>query len=148
MTSAAGGVQELLPVVMFDILMSGDTDAEGDLSASARTLWSVAHAKGSAAHSRNCAERKMPISVSLSLPQSSEVVVEMPDDATALTVKEHIYEKWGFPVGELKVITVQGCRLLKNDDLLSSDVRFRKLKVTSNPVGGCVTKAFHVSQRC
>ena len=77
----------------------------------------------------------MPISITLTMTDS-EVVVEMKDDATAADLKKYIYEKYGIPVEELRIITTQAAKLLKNDDLLSSDPRFKKLKVTNNPIGG------------
>ena len=75
------------------------------------------------------------ISITSTMIDFSEVV-EMPDDATAADLKQYIYEKYGIPVEELRIITTQAAKLLKNDDLLSSDPRFRKLKVTLNNWGG------------
>jgi hypothetical protein len=62
-----------------------------------------------------------------------EQTVELPDDATGLTVKLWVSEKYGIevdpPHGRLAVIAVNGTKLLKDDRLLSSDSRFLKLKV-------------------
>jgi hypothetical protein len=75
----------------------------------------------------------MPISVTVTIPDG-DVVVEMPDEATVLALKEQIEVKYGIPVGEIRLITVQASRMLKNDELLNSDPRFAKLKIMVGPI--------------
>jgi hypothetical protein len=75
----------------------------------------------------------MPISVTVTLADG-DIVAEMPDDATVLTVKEHISEKYGFPVGEIRLMKLQASKMLKNDYLLSSDPRHAKLKMVVSPI--------------
>ena len=72
----------------------------------------------------------MPISVSLSVPGSDEVVFDgLPDDTTALQLKEEISKKYGFPVGEIKLVTVQGAKTLKDEVVLAAEKRFQKLRM-------------------
>ena len=87
---------------------------------------------------RSHALKKMPISVSLSVPGSDEVVFDgLPDDTTALQLKEEISKKYGFPVGEIKLVTVQGAKSLKGEEVLAAEKRFQKLKMAINVHGGC-----------
>ena len=80
----------------------------------------------------------MPISVSVSVPNSDEVVFDqLPDDTTALQLKEEISKRHGFPVGEIKLISVQGAKTLKGEEVLATDKRFLKLKMVLNVYGGC-----------
>jgi hypothetical protein len=82
--------------------------------------------------------KKMPISVSVSVPNSDEVVFDqLPDDTTALQLKQQISEKYGFPVGEIKLVTVQGAKTLKGEEVLAAEKRFQKLKMAINVHGGC-----------
>ena len=76
----------------------------------------------------------MPISVTVTIPDGEVYVVEMPDEATVLALKEQINVKYGFPVGEIRLITVQASRMLRNDELLNSDPRFAKLKIMVGPI--------------
>jgi hypothetical protein len=72
----------------------------------------------------------MPISVTVTiLDPPGDFVVEMPDEATVLALKEQINLKYGFRVEEIRLMTLQASRLLKNDELLNSDPRFAKLKM-------------------
>ncbi len=68
-----------------------------------------------------------------SFDEPEEQTVELPDDATGLTVKLWVSEKYDIevdpPHGRLVVICVKGGITLKDDSLLSSDSRFLKLKV-------------------
>ena len=78
---------------------------------------------------------EMPLQVLLRVFDQPEETVELPDDATGLTVKEWVSEKYGIevdpPGGELYVLAVRGGMKLKNEVLLSSgpDGRYLKLKV-------------------
>ena len=53
----------------------------------------------------------MPISVSVSVNSDEVVFDQLPDDTTALQLKEEISKRHGFPVGEIKLISVQGAKL-------------------------------------
>ena len=82
--------------------------------------------------------KKMPISVTESIPNSDEIVFDqLPDDVTALHLKQQISEKYGFPVGEIRLVTVQGAKALKDEEVLAKDKRFQKLKMAMNQYGGC-----------
>jgi hypothetical protein len=71
------------------------------------------------------------IRVHLSYSLTDETI-ELPDDATVLTVKEYVRDSTGIEVGQLRVMTQQGARTLRNDEeLLSSDPRFLKLRINS-----------------
>ena len=73
----------------------------------------------------------MPLQVLLTVFDQPEETVELPDDATVLTVKEWVYERFGQQ--GLRVVTVKGGhKALKCEDLLSSDSRFLQLKVISH----------------
>jgi hypothetical protein len=73
---------------------------------------------------------EMPLQVLLTVFDQPEETVELPDDATVLTVKEWVYERVGHR--GLRVLTVKGGKVLKCEDLLSSDSRFLQLKVISH----------------
>ncbi len=80
----------------------------------------------------------MPLQVLLTVFDQPEETVELPDDATALTVKEWVGEKYGILHDDLsimRVIVVKGGKVLKNEELLSSDPRFLKLKVVNRTFG-------------
>lgn len=80
----------------------------------------------------------MPISVTESIPNSDEIVFDqLPDDVTALHLKQQISEKYGFPVGEIRLVTVQGAKALKDEEVLAKDKRFQRLKMAMNQYGGC-----------
>ncbi len=81
----------------------------------------------------------MPISVSVSVKDSpdDDVYDQLPDDTTALQLKELICQKRGFRVGEFKLITVQGAKFLKDEEVLAADKRFLRLKMMLNVIGGC-----------
>ena len=81
-----------------------------------------------------CDQDIMPISVTVTIPAGEVYVVEMPDEATVLDLKEQINLKHGFPVEEIRLITLQASRMLKNDELLNSDPRFAKLKIMVGPI--------------
>jgi hypothetical protein len=51
-------------------------------------------------------------------------------------VKEWVNESLGIPAEQQRIIAVQGGKVLKNDDAVSSDRRFLKLKVVKNEIGG------------
>jgi hypothetical protein len=51
-------------------------------------------------------------------------------------VKEWVYESFGVPVEQQRIIACQGGKVLKNEDAVSSDKRFLKLKVVHNAIGG------------
>jgi hypothetical protein len=73
---------------------------------------------------------KMPLQVKLRVFDEEEKTIELPDDATTLTVKEWVRESTGVPESAQKVIVWgKGGRVLKNGDLLNSDPRFLDLKV-------------------
>ena len=81
--------------------------------------------------------KKMPISVSVSVNSDEVVFDQLPDDTTALQLKEEISKKYGFPVGEIKLVTVQGAKTLKGEEVLAAEKRFQKLKMAINVHGGC-----------
>ena len=83
--------------------------------------------------------KKMPISVSVSVKDSpdDDVYDQLPDDTTALQLKEEISKRHGFPVGEIKLISVQGAKTLKGEEVLAAEKRFQKLKMAINVHGGC-----------
>jgi hypothetical protein len=75
---------------------------------------------------------KKVIKVHLAYPDSSkDETVELPDDATGLTVKEYVRDSTGVEVGRLMVSARQGAKLVRNDELLSSNPRFLKLQISS-----------------
>ncbi len=79
----------------------------------------------------------MPISVSVSVPNSDEVVFDhLPDDTTALQLKQLISEKYGFSVGDIGLVTVQGAKTLKGEEVLAAEKRFQKLRF-SHQWHGC-----------
>ncbi len=78
----------------------------------------------------------MPLNISLQVFDEAEQVVEFPDNCTILTVKEWVNESHGIPAEQQRIIAVQGGKVLKNDDAVSSDKRFLKLKVVKNEIGG------------
>jgi hypothetical protein len=78
----------------------------------------------------------MPLNISLQVFDQAEQVVEFPDNCTILTVKEWVNESLGIPAEQQRIIAVQGGKVLKNDDAVSSDKRFLKLKVVKNEIGG------------
>jgi hypothetical protein len=82
---------------------------------------------------------EMPLQVLLTLFDQPEETVELPDDATVLTMMEWVSEKYGIDVSkreQFKVISMKGGKVLKNDDLLSSDPRFLKLRIVQVICGG------------
>ena len=81
--------------------------------------------------------KKMPISVSVSVNSDEVVFDQLPDDTTALQLKEEISKRHGFPVGEIKLISVQGAKTLKDEVVLAADKRFQKLKMAMKGRGGC-----------
>jgi hypothetical protein len=54
---------------------------------------------------------------------AAEQTIELPEDATVLTLKEWVNEKWGIDVKEQIVYTSHG-KELKNNILLNSNPRF------------------------
>ena len=82
---------------------------------------------------------KMPLQVKLNVFSAEEQTVEFPDNAailTAPTVKEWVYRSSGIPAEQQRIIAYQGGKVLKNEDAVSSDKRFLKLKVVKNEIGG------------
>ena len=73
---------------------------------------------------------EMPLQVLLRVFDQPEETVELPDDATVLTVKKWVYERVGH-VG-IRVIARKGGKVLKNDTLLSSDERWLQLNVVAS----------------
>ena len=84
---------------------------------------------------------EMPLQVLLTVFDEPEETVELPDDATGLTVKEWVGEKYGIDMvsrrEQFVVISMKGGKVLKDDILLSSDPdgRFLKLKVVQRICG-------------
>ena len=76
------------------------------------------------------------LQVTLSAFDQPEQVVDFPENATILDVKEWVNESVGVPPDQQRVIMVQGNRVLKNGDPLNSDKKFLKLKVVKNEIGG------------
>ncbi len=62
--------------------------------------------------------------------------IEFPDDATVLKVMEWGSERYGMEVDRVKVITVKGAKVLKKEELLSSNPNFLNLKLTYRMGGG------------
>ena len=81
----------------------------------------------------------MPLQVTLTFAFKGDETIELPDNATGLTVKEYIRDSIGLPVEQIKVVTTQASKVVKDDTLLNSDPqgRYLKLKVVSNEIGGC-----------
>jgi hypothetical protein len=80
---------------------------------------------------------KMPLQVKLNFyGQAEEHTIEFPDDATVLKVMEWASERSGMEVDRVKVTTVQGAKVLKKEELLSSNPRFLNLKITERGGGG------------
>jgi hypothetical protein len=78
---------------------------------------------------------KMPLQVKLNVFSAEEQTVEFPDDATVLTVKEWVYESFGVPVEQQRVMQVTGNKILKNEVLLSTDPKTLNLKVVQQGGG-------------
>ncbi len=81
--------------------------------------------------------KKMPISVSVIVKGDDVVFNQLPDDITALQLMEEISKKHGFPVGEIKPVTVQGAKTLKGEEVLAAEKKFQKLRMALNFQGGC-----------
>ncbi len=79
---------------------------------------------------------KMPLQVKLKVFDLDEQTVEFPDDATGLTVKEWVRELTDVTVEQQRVVAVQGGRVLKNSDLLSTNPKLLNLRVMSQGGGG------------
>ena len=62
---------------------------------------------------------------------SRDETIELPDDATVLTVKEYVSDSTGVEVGQLRVMAAAGCKILRNDQFLSSNPRHLQLKIIS-----------------
>jgi hypothetical protein len=67
----------------------------------------------------------------------AEETVELPDDATVLTVKEWASNFYGLRVEEIRVATAIGVsRIPKDEELLSSNPKLLQLKIAERPLGG------------
>ena len=95
-----------------------------------------AHSSRENNNNNNNNKLTMPLNISLQVFDQAEQVVEFPDNCTILTVKEWVNESLGIPAEQQRIIAVQGGKVLKNDDAVSSDKRFLKLKVVKNEIGG------------
>ena len=75
----------------------------------------------------------MPIQVSLRLFDSAEEqTIELPDNATGLTVKEWVRDTCGLEVQKQKAVVFPGdTKVLEDGDLLSSDSQFLRIKIGS-----------------
>lgn len=84
---------------------------------------------------------KMPIQVSLRLFDSEEEqTIELPDNATGLTVKEWVRDTCGLEVQKQKAVVFPGgTKVLEDGDLLSSDSQFLRIKI--GYVGGGASAA-------
>ena len=84
---------------------------------------------------------KMPLQVKLKVlfvdtgGATEEQTIEFPDDATVFKVKEWASEQFGDSI-ELKVFIAMGSKVLKDEELLSSDPKFLNLWVRFNHGGG------------
>jgi hypothetical protein len=78
----------------------------------------------------------MPLNITIQVFDEPEQIVEFPDNATILTVKEWVAESTNIPVEHHRIIASQGGKVLKNEDAVSSDQRFLKLKVIWIAKGG------------
>ena len=74
----------------------------------------------------------MPLQVKLRVFRAAEETVELP----VLTVKQWVIKLTGLPVNEIVVLTVQGCKIPKDEELLSSNPKLLNLKVTPRGHGG------------
>ncbi len=63
--------------------------------------------------------------------------MKLPDDTTVLQLKEEISRKYGFPVDEIKLVTVQGAKTLKDEVVLAAEKRFQKLKIGTTMGHAC-----------
>ena len=83
----------------------------------------------------------MPIQVSLRLFDSEEEqTIELPDNATGLTVKEWVRDTCGLEVQKQKAVVFPGgTKVLEDGDLLSSDSQFLRIKI--GYVGGGASAA-------
>ncbi len=79
----------------------------------------------------------MPLSVTLTFAFKGDETIELPDSATGLSVKEYIRDSIGLPVEQIKIVTTQASKVVKDETPLNSDGRYLKLKVVSNEIGGC-----------
>ena len=84
---------------------------------------------------------KMPIQVSLRLFDSEEEqTIELPDNATGLTVKEWVRDTCGLEVQKQQAVVFPGgTKVLNDGDLLSSDSQFLRIKI--GYVGGGASAA-------
>ena len=71
----------------------------------------------------------MPISVSVILTDEEVVFDQLPDDTTALQLKEEISKRYGFPVGKITLLSVIGAKIAKDEVVLADEKRFQKLRM-------------------
>ena len=78
----------------------------------------------------------MPISVSVILTDEEVVFDQLPDDTTALQLKEEISKRYGFPVGKITLLSVQGAKIAQDEVVLAAEKRFQTLKIYLPQRGG------------
>jgi hypothetical protein len=80
---------------------------------------------------------KMPLQVKLNFEGKEEHTIEFPDDATVLKVMEWANERYGWmEVDRVRVITVKASKVLKKEELLSSNPDFLNLNISYRNGGG------------
>ena len=77
---------------------------------------------------------KMPLQVKLRIFDAEDQTIELPDDATILSVKQWVAEYIGVEPDQQRVIAAVGSRVLKNEDRLNSNPQFLNLKVVTRPI--------------
>ena len=76
----------------------------------------------------------MPLQVKLRVFDAEDQTIELPDDATILSVKQWVAEYLGVQPDEQRVISAVGSRVLRNEDRLNSNPQFLNLKVVNRPI--------------
>jgi hypothetical protein len=74
---------------------------------------------------------KMPLQVKLRIFDAEDQTIELPDDATILSVKKWVAEYNGVAPEQQRVIVAVGSKVLKNEDRLNSNAQFLNLKVVN-----------------
>ncbi len=74
---------------------------------------------------------KMPLQVKLRIFDEEDQTIELPDDATILSVKKWVEDYNGVAPQQLRIIVSVGSKVLKNEDCLASNPNFLNLKVVN-----------------
>ena len=78
----------------------------------------------------------MSITVSVKLFGETEENLVLPASATVRALKDEIMAKWGIPAEQVRVITLQGNKVLKDEQELAKDPKNLKVKVVHQEIGG------------